>query len=77
MTTEQELKGAEVDFKFEGGQVQISVEHVGKVGSVTLVAKADAKPLLEKAVDELEKLIPGDQKAVATMLKLAIANAKF
>lgn len=78
------LVGAEVqdlDIKFVGGQVEVSgkVVHQGKIGGAEIAVKAnlDSKPFLFAAVDKLEELIPGDQKAIAVMLKGLIENAKF
>jgi ethanolamine utilization microcompartment shell protein EutS len=77
--SEQELVGVEAkDLKFdiEGGHAVISgtVEHVGKVGSVeiALKAKLNATPVINKVVDAIEEVVPGDQKALAEMLKVKI-----
>jgi ethanolamine utilization microcompartment shell protein EutS len=77
--SEQELVGVEAkDLKFdiEGVHAVISgtVEHVGKVGSVeiALKAKLNATPVINKVVDAIEEVVPGDQKALAEMLKVKI-----
>lgn len=75
--TSPELKGAEVDFSFKDGKAIVTVEHVGKIGSVKLVAELEAKPLLAQAIDEVEKLIPGDQKFLAEGLKAALAKVEI
>jgi hypothetical protein len=74
---DNELVAADVDVKFEGGKVKVSVNHVGKHGGAKLEAYAEAKPFLDKAIDEIEKLVPGDQKIMAATLKAAIANLSF
>ena len=73
----KELKGAEFDFDFKGGKVIVKVEHVGAHGYAKLEAGADAKPFLNKAIDEIEKLIPGDQKQYAELLKIALEKVEF
>ena len=73
----EELKGAEIDFDLKGGKVIVKVEHVGKHGYAKLEAGADAKPFLEKAIDKVEELIPGDQKAIAQALKLALSKVEL
>lgn len=81
---EKKLVGFDVtkaDVGVEDGQVKgdVVAEHVGKIGSlkISLEAKLDAKPFLHKAVDMIEKAIPGDQSKWANMAKLAIDNIKF
>lgn len=73
----KELKGAEVDFDFKGGQAVITVKHVGSDGFATLEAGINAKPFLNKVIDKIEELIPGDQKQYAALLKLALDKVEL
>jgi hypothetical protein len=75
----QELVGVDAkDLKFdiEGGFAVVSgtVEHVGKIGSVEVAIKAklNASPVINKVVDVIEQVIPGDQKDLAEELKVKI-----
>lgn len=81
---EPELKGFEIEnksVKVEGQDVVGSVDlvHVGKIGSlkVNIEGKFQLIPLVEKGIDKLEAIIPGDQKAMAEMLKNAIKLIKL
>lgn len=73
----KELKGADVDFDIKGGQVIVKVEHVGSQGYAKLEAGVDALPFLNKAIDKIEELIPGDQKAIAQSLKLILSKVEL
>lgn len=78
MTPEKtELKGAEIDFDFKDGKVIVKVEHVGKIGYANLEVGGDAKPFLNKVIDKIEELIPGDQKQYAALLKLALEKVEL
>lgn len=67
--------------KLEGQDVvgKVAAQHVGKYGSLklTLEGKFEFIPLVNKAIDQIEKIIPGDQSAVAEMLKLAVSKIKI
>lgn len=58
---------------------KVSAVHQGKIGSMklTIEGKLEFLPLVNKGIDLLEQVIPGDQKAVAEMLKTAVANIKI
>lgn len=53
--------------------------HVGKIGSleVSIKGKVEFLPFLDKAIDKLEEIVPGDQKAIAATLKNAIRMIKI
>lgn len=70
-------KGSEFDIDFKGGYAVLKVKHTGSDGYIALEAGANAKPLLEKAVDAIEELIPGDQKELAQKLKEVLAKVEF
>ena len=84
MDTQEQLVGFKVEkpeVKLEGENLLGSVEanHVGKIGFVKVKVDAGFQflPLVNKAVDKLEELIPGDQKAIAGMIKAAISQIKI
>lgn len=70
--SDQKLVKADIDFNFKDGQAVVTVKHVGADGYATLEAGLDAKPFLNKVIDKIEELIPGDQKQYAALLKLAL-----
>lgn len=81
---EKELKGLEIEneqIKLEGEDIVGSVDlvHQGKLGGLTISIKGNFKliPLLDKGIDKLEQIIPGDQKAIAESLKGAIRLIKI
>lgn len=81
---EKQLVGFEVSEKsisLDGQDIvgKASAYHVGKIGSlkVSVEGKFEFIPFVNKAVDKLEELIPGDQKAIAEVLKATIANIKI
>lgn len=81
---EKKMVGIEVVEKsigLEGSDIvgKAAVQHVGKIGSLklTLEGKFEFLPLINKGVDMLEKLIPGDQTLFATMAKEAISKIKI
>lgn len=81
---EKELVGFKVekpDIKLEGENLIGAVEanHVGKIGHIKIKVEGGFQflPLVNKAVDKLEELIPGDQKAIAGMIKAAISQIKI
>lgn len=84
MDNEKELVGFEVvdqSVKLEGQDLaaSISAQHVGKLGSlkVSLEGKIEFLPLVNKAIDKLEELIPGDQKVIASIIKDQVAKIKI
>lgn len=79
-----EYKGLAIEneqIKLEDENIVGSVDlvHQGKLGGLTVNIKGNFKlmPMLEKGIDKLEELIPGDQKAVASMLKSAVRQIKI
>ena len=80
----QELVGIEVtekSVKLEGQDVvgSVTAQHVGKIGSleITLKGKFQFLPLVNKGIDWVEKIIPGDQTIFATMAKEAVSKIKI
>lgn len=80
----KELVGLEVVEKsvaLEGQDLvgKVAAQHVGKIGSlkVSVEGKFGFLPLVNAGIDKLEELIPGDQKAIAAMLKSAVAQIKI
>ena len=81
---ENELKGFEVaneSIKLEGESLVGSVDfiHQGKLGGLKVNVEGNFKfiPLVEKAIDKIEAIIPGDQSAIAAMLKNAVKLIKI
>lgn len=73
----EEKKGFDFDIDFNGKLAVLKVSHHGTQGYVNLEAGANAKPLLDKAVDAIEALIPGDQKELAQKLKEVLSKVEF
>lgn len=81
---EKEYKGLEIEnpslaLKEENLVGALELVHQGKIGGIKIKIEGQAKfiPMVEKAIDKLEEIIPGDQKAVAEMLKAAVKNLKI
>lgn len=81
---EKEYKGLEIEnpslaLKEENLEGALDLVHQGKIGGIKIRIEGHAKfiPMVEKAIDKLEEIIPGDQKAVAEMLKTAVKNIKI
>lgn len=62
--------------KFEGGKLVATANYGGTELSAGLVLNLDAVLVLNALVDKLEEVVPGDQKALAEMLKGAVALLK-
>jgi hypothetical protein len=62
--------------KFEAGKLVAAANYGGTELSAGLVLNLDAVLVLNALVDKLEEVVPGDQKALAEMLKSAIALLK-
>ncbi len=84
MSDDKKLVGFEVvgqSIALEGQDVvgSIAAQHVGKLGSlkVSVEGKFEFIPLINKGIDKLEELIPGDQKGIAAMLKTAVSQIKI
>ena len=84
MPESKELKGFAVEnesIKVEGLDLvgNVDLVHVGKIGSIKVKIEGNFEliPMVHKAIDKLEELIPGDQKAMAEMLKNAIKLIKL
>lgn len=81
---EKEYKGFEVEnekISIEGESVvgKVDLVHRGKIGGIKITIEGDAEffPLVDKAIDKLETLIPGDQTAAANMIKSALRAIKI
>ena len=80
----EELVGVDVQeksIKLEGDSLvgQAKLIHVGKIGSLEIAFKGKVEflPFLDKAIDKLEEVIPGDQVAIANTLKSVIRSIKI
>ena len=62
------------DIKFEGGKLVVLIGYDGADADAEISLKMDASKFVDLFIDKLEGAIPGDQKAIADMLKLAIAS---
>lgn len=81
---DKEYKGFEVEnekISIEGESVigKVDLIHRGKIGGIKITVEGDAQffPLVDKAIDKFEQIIPGDQTAVASMLKSALRSIKI
>lgn len=79
-----EYKGFEIaneSVRLEGESLVASADmvHQGKLGGIKIKVEGSFKfiPLVEKAIDKLEEIIPGDQKSIAETLKGAIKLIKI
>lgn len=74
-----EIENPKVELKDENLVGSVDLVHEGKIGGLKVSISGHAKfmPALEKAIDKLEEIIPGDQKAIAEMLKTAIKSIKI
>lgn len=59
-------------FKFEGGKLVAQAAYKGAELETEHMAKYDALKVVDALIDALEKTIPGDQTAIAQMLKMAV-----
>jgi hypothetical protein len=66
---------ASYSFKFEGGKLIAAAGYQGAELGVDLVAKYDAMAVVNALIDAVEKAIPGDQAALAAMLKGVVSGA--
>jgi len=63
---------AKYSLKFEAGKLVCEVGYDGAQFDAGVVLKLDAEAVVNALVDKLEQVIPGDQKAIAEMLKAAV-----
>jgi hypothetical protein len=84
MTEEKKLVGVEIEEKsieIKDSQLvgKIALKHQGKIGGlkITLEGDVSAVPFINKGIDWLESVIPGDQKAWAQLAKEAVAKIKL
>lgn len=69
--------GIEFDVEFKDGRAVLKAEHEGSDGGVKIEGYVKADKLIGKALDELERIIPGDQKPMVAAAKAALAALKF
>lgn len=74
-----EIENPKIELKEENLIGSVDLVHEGKIGGIKVNISGYAKfiPMLDSAIDKLEEIIPGDQKAVAEMLKAALKNIKI
>ena len=74
------VKISEESIKLEGENIVGSalVSHKGKYGFLNIKVEGGYQllPFLDKAIDKLEEIIPGDQTMLAATLKGAIRSIK-
>ena len=68
------VAGFEVDLTLEDGKAILSVDRQDADFEVHLSAGFNALPLVNKVIDSVEKMIPGDQTGLAKRLKAIVAN---
>jgi hypothetical protein len=61
-------------FKFEGGKLVAQLMYDGTDMDGEIMIKFEASKIFDAIVDKAEKVIPGDQKALAALLKAYIAG---
>ena len=66
---------AKYAFKFEGGKLVATVGYVGAELGVDLSVKYNAVAVIDALIDAVEQAVPGDQSALAAMLKGVVAGA--
>lgn len=60
---------AKYSLKFDGGKLVADVEYAGADGAGKLVLSYNAASVINVIIDKAEEVIPGDQKALAALLK--------
>lgn len=72
-----EVKDAKLDFEGDSVVASAKASHVGKIGwlNITVEGGVSAKPFIFKAIDFIEKKIPGDQTSFAAIAKAAVDKA--
>ena len=60
--------------KFDGGKLVAQAAYDGAQFDADVVLKLDATAVVGAIVDKAEEVIPGDQKALAEMLKAFLAG---
>lgn len=66
---------AKYSVKFEGGKLVAEALYDGAQFDAGIVLKLDAEAVVNALIDQIEKAIPGDQTAIAAMLKAAVKVA--
>lgn len=74
-----EIENESVSLEGESLVAKADLVHEGKLGGIKISIVGHAKfiPAIEKGIDKLEEIIPGDQSAIAAMLKTAVRNIKI
>jgi DNA-binding protein YbaB len=74
-----DTKVSEVKFDIEGGKAvvsaEVSVKHELVELEIPVKLKVSTSPIVDKVVEVIEEAIPGDQKALAEILKAKIKDA--
>lgn len=63
---------AKYSVKFEGGKLIAEVGYDGAQFDAGVVLKLEAEAVVNALIDKLEQAVPGDQTAIASMLKMAV-----
>jgi hypothetical protein len=66
---------AKYSFKFEGGKLIAVAGYEGAELGMDLSVKYNAMAIIDALIEAVEKAIPGDQSAMAEMLKAVVAGA--
>ncbi len=61
--------------KLEGGKLIVEVSHDTQLLDSKLELKLDASMVVDLLINKLEEVIPGDQKAMAELLKAGLKGA--
>lgn len=74
-----EVKPGKIELAGESVVGSVVATHRGKIGGFKLTLEGDLMllPMLDKAIDKLEEIIPGDQKFIAGTIKTLVRNIKF
>jgi hypothetical protein len=66
---------AKYQFKFEGGKLIAAVAYDGAELDIELAVKYDALAIVDALINAVEKAVPGDQTAMAVLLKGVVKGA--
>lgn len=66
---------AKYHFKFEAGKLVAVLAYDGAELDIELAVKYDALAIVDALIDAVEKAVPGDQSAMAAMLKAAVKGS--
>jgi hypothetical protein len=66
---------AKYNFKFESGKLVAVLAYDGAELDIELAVKYDALAIVDALINAVEKAVPGDQSAMAAMLKAVVKGA--